>query len=206
MANPTVVVSQGIEHFRYMTRLRYTTVGGATTETVTIGDITLSTKDYIRVINDPNVNVTSVRIIEILASRSTTNGTILLGSADGTTNIPAGLSLEILIIRRQDDGQEQSASNGFGNAADSIWGHLDESANDAGNIHNGPIDTPVHSLLTLDSEVWIDQKQTCGNMPSGLCEIYSSRVSGTSFRVDKANSGETPDAGNVAFDWAVFNH
>lgn len=211
MANPTVVVSQGIEHFRYMTRLRYTTVGGAASETVTVGDITLSPGDYIRVLNDPNVNVTSTRIIEIKASRSQANGTILLGSADGTTNIPAGLSLEILIIRRQTrDGQDASVTNGpigHGNPADSLFGHLDENGVRSFNPNNGgATDVPVHSLLTADSEVWVDQTNVCASMPSGICEIYSSRTPGTSFRVAQANSGETPGSVLVTFDYAVFNH
>lgn len=201
-----IATSQGIEHFRNMKRLQYTTSGGAVSETVTIGDVTLSAKDYIRIISDPNTNVLGARIIEIKASRNTSNGTILIGSCDGTTNMPGNLSLEIIIIRRQTDGQAQGASEGFGNPADSFWGHLDESASDAFNVRVLTFDdVNVHSLLTADSIVWVDQKQTLASMPSGIIELFSSRIPGTSFRVGKANSTENPAAGNMNFDWAVLN-
>lgn len=207
MANPTVVVSQGIEHFRYMTRLRYSTVGGAVAETVTIGDITLSPEDYIRVILDPNVNSTPVKIIEIKASRSQTNGTISIGSADGTTNIPVGLSLEILIIRKQAyDGVGVSAHAGRGNPADSLFGHQDTTDTVTNNFNSTPSKTVnVSALITSDSVIWIDQKTVCANAPSGFVEKLSTRVSGTSFSIVKANTGETPASVVVTLDYIVFN-
>ena len=206
MANPTVVVSQGIEHFRYMTRLRYTTVGGAVSETVTIGDVTLSPTDFIRVLSDPNVNVLTTKIIEVKASRSQTNGTILLSSSDGTSNIPSGISLEILIIRRQTDGQSAGTPTGFGNAADSIWGHQDVTGSFSDFGHNFPHTVNVSSLLTLDSEIWVEQKSVIANVVGGYFEVYGSRVSGTSFAVHLADNNDSPANTSVAFDYAVLNH
>lgn len=211
MSNPSVVASsQGIEHFRYMTRLRYTTTGGATTETVTIGDITLSAQDFIIVKIDPNVNSTPTKIIERKASRSTANGTISLGSADGTTNIPAGLSLQIIIIRRQlNDGQVAGDASGFGNPSDSLLGGLIATNGYSTNNFASPMIVNSGCFLTSDSFVLVEQKTACAGLTSGVTESLTDRNNFGStpgqFHVDQANSGETATGTGTVVDWAILN-
>lgn len=200
--NLTVVASNPqVKHFKNMYRLRFTTTGGAPTETITLNGIDVCAADFIRVLPDPSSQVLTADIIEIKLSRSNANSQIVIGSADGS-NLPANVACELIIIKRQ-VGDPNDSTVLAGNNEDTLFGLRDEGGTGSFNPHSSGTATITSPQITPDSIVWIAQTSQLANLPGGLCEIYSARSTGVSFEVAQADTSDAPN-GTVTFDWVTI--